>query len=33
MKRMTVKDFWELGLLQEVNRQFLHPLGHKMEEK
>ncbi len=24
---MTIKDFCEQGYLQELNRQFLHPLG------
>lgn len=24
---MNLRDFIDLGLLQEVNRQFLHPLG------
>jgi hypothetical protein len=31
IKRMSVKEFRELGLLQEVNRQFLHPLGLALE--
>lgn len=26
-KRMTLKEFRELGFLQELNRRFLHPLG------
>lgn len=26
-KQMPVKDFWELGLIQEINRKFLHPMG------
>jgi hypothetical protein len=26
-KMMSVKEFCDLGLLQEVNRQVLHPLG------
>lgn len=26
-QRMSVKEFRELGFLQEVNRKFLHPLG------
>lgn len=30
-KRMTVKEFRELGYLQELNRQFLHPLGLALE--
>lgn len=28
---MSVKDFVEIGLLQEVNRQFLHPMGLALE--
>ena len=31
IKRMTPKEFRELGLLQEVNRQFLHPIGLALE--
>lgn len=27
VKKMTLKDFVELGFLQELNRQFLHPRG------
>lgn len=27
MKYMDIKEFCELGLLHEVNRQFFHPLG------
>ena len=27
IKRMSITEFRELGYLQEVNRQFLHPLG------
>ena len=27
LKRMSAKEFRELGYLQELNRQFLHPLG------
>jgi hypothetical protein len=30
-KRMSVKEFRELGYLQELNRQFLHPLGLALE--
>jgi hypothetical protein len=30
-KRMTAKEFRELGYLQELNRQFLHPLGLALE--
>jgi hypothetical protein len=31
IKRMSVKEFRELGYLQELNRQFLHPLGLAIE--
>lgn len=31
VKRMSIKEFRELGLLQELNRQFLHPLGLALE--
>lgn len=31
VKRMDVKDFRELGYLQELNRQFLHPMGLALE--
>lgn len=31
INRMTVKEFRELGYLQEVNRCFLHPLGLALE--
>ena len=31
IKRMDVKEFRELGYLQELNRQFLHPLGLALE--
>lgn len=27
MKTMTLKEFYELGLVQELNRIFLHPMG------
>lgn len=27
LKTISVKEFAELGILQELNRQFLHPLG------
>lgn len=27
IKYMDLNEFWELGLLQEVNRKFFHPLG------
>jgi len=30
-KRMKVKEFREIGFLQEVNRQFFHPLGLALE--
>jgi len=31
IKKMGVKEFRELGLLQEVNRKFLHPMGLALE--
>jgi len=31
VKRMSIKEFQEKGYLQEVNRQFLHPLGLALE--
>jgi hypothetical protein len=31
IKRMDAKTFRELGYLQELNRQFLHPLGLALE--
>jgi len=31
MKKLTPKQFRELGFLQELNRQFLHPLGLALE--
>lgn len=31
IKRMSVKEFRELGYLQELNRRFLHPLGLALE--
>lgn len=31
IKKMIVKEFRELGLLQEINRQFLHPMGLALE--
>lgn len=31
VKRIDVKEFREFGFLQEVNRQFLHPLGLALE--
>lgn len=30
-KKMSVKEFRELGYLQELNRRFLHPLGLALE--
>lgn len=27
MKNMSIREFRESGLLQEMNRQFLHPMG------
>jgi hypothetical protein len=31
IKRMNIKEFVEGGFLQEVNRQFFHPLGLALE--
>lgn len=31
IKRIDIKEFREMGFLQEVNRQFLHPLGLALE--
>lgn len=31
VKRMDVKEFREMGLLVELNRTFLHPLGLALE--
>lgn len=31
INHMTVKEFRELGYLQELNRRFLHPLGLALE--
>ena len=31
IKRIDIKEFRELGFLQELNRQFLHPLGLSLE--
>lgn len=31
IKKMDAKEFRELGLLQEVNRRFLHPMGLALE--
>lgn len=30
-KKMSAKEFRELGYLQELNRRFLHPLGLALE--
>jgi hypothetical protein len=31
IKRIDIKEFRQLGFLQEVNRRFLHPLGLALE--
>lgn len=31
LKYMSIKEFVEFGYLQEVNRQFFHPLGLALE--
>lgn len=31
IKYMSLKEFMDLGLLQEINRQFLHPMGMALE--
>jgi hypothetical protein len=31
IKHMSIKEFLEAGLLQELNRQFLHPRGLALE--
>lgn len=31
IKRIDIREFWERGYLQEVNRRFLHPLGLALE--
>jgi hypothetical protein len=31
INKITIKEFWETGLLQEVNRQFFHPRGLALE--
>jgi len=31
VKRMDIKEFREMGLLAELNRAFLHPLGLALE--
>ena len=31
IKKMDLQEFFEKGYLQEVNRQFLHPLGLALE--
>lgn len=30
-KYIDIKEFWSTGYLQELNRQFLHPLGLALE--
>ncbi len=31
IKKMDVKEFRELGLIQEINRKILHPIGMALE--
>lgn len=31
IKRMNIKEFQDMGLLAELNRTFLHPLGLALE--
>jgi len=31
IKRIEIKEFREMGLLAEINRSFLHPLGLALE--
>lgn len=31
VKRIDIKEFREIGYLQELNRRFLHPLGLALE--
>lgn len=31
VKKMSIKEFRELGYMQEINRHFLHPLGLALE--
>ena len=31
IKRMPIKEFRELGFIQEINRRFLHPCGLALE--
>lgn len=31
VKRINIKEFREVGYLQELNRRFLHPLGLALE--
>jgi len=31
VKKIDIKEFRELGFLQELNRQFLHPMGFALE--
>ena len=33
IKKISIKEFREFGFLQEVNRQFFHPLGLALEIK
>ncbi len=33
VKKIDIKEFREFGYLQELNRQFLHPLGLALEIK
>ena len=33
MKKMSITEFRELGLLQEINRQILHPMGLALSAK
>lgn len=30
-KKMTAREFMDIGLLQEINRRFLHPMGLALE--
>ncbi len=31
IKRIDLKEFWELGFIQEINRRLLHPCGLALE--
>jgi len=31
IKRIDIKEFWELGFIQEINRRLLHPCGLALE--